>query len=473
MNYSLTCSVSDPYIMVVVRAKKDRDSLSHVLEHYYRSWNSLITIITLGGTRDSERAAEQIRDLARENPYSYIIVLVGREDYRDLRPLKLLEHSANVAIHAVRTAHIRNMRPLEVAVNLEKAKARLRLRLTWFSKLGSYELGCSIFRSGLSIEVPPHPLYDMYFVIGRRHSEVFMRYLRAKLPPVFLVIKRVHDEHDVIIGSKRVAELVIPENDEPYARSISHALYKRSFEQIDLKCTVELSAHHLLHHEQIAKKLLYRAYEIADPDRVIVPWSGGKDSTAALLLALRTFGKNKVTPIFVDTGLEIPLNYYYVEHVCKLLGINPEVEHAMIDRELERRELPTHENRWCTRLKIGALYRAIRRISDRPLIVVGDRDSESLLRLKRPPLRKHEEYLQVAPLKLWSSAMVQMYILLNKVPINPLYQVGFYRLGCYICPAYRVWELNIAEQILREEAENLFRSLLEEQSCLIYRASLP
>ncbi len=464
--------MSKPYLIIVVRAKKDKDSITHVLENYYPSWRDLTQVVTLGGERSAEKAAEKIRDLARLYPTSYIAVLVGREDYHEVAPLRETEQLANVSIHVLRTSKLRNMRPLEAAVNLEKAKARLRLKLSWIRSTKCYELGYSAYRSSTRIEIPPHPLYDIYFVVGRKHADLYSRCIKARLPPVFLVIKRVHDEHDIVVSSRRVAEIVIPENSEPYARYVSPAIYRESLERMDLGSTVDVSASKIKHHERIAESLLRQVCHAVDPDRVIVPWSGGKDSTAALILALKVFGKDKVTPIFVDTGLDLPLNLHYVHYVSEVLGISVEIEHAGIDRELERRDLPTHENRWCTKLKIRALYRAIRRVAKRPLIVVGDRDNESLLRLKRAPIRTHEGYHQVAPLKFWSSALVQLYVLMNKIPLNPLYQIGFYRLGCYICPAYRVWELDIAESILREENyDELFRDLLREQSYLIYQAS--
>jgi len=149
--------------------------------------------------------------------------------------------------------------------------------------------------------------------------------------------------------------------------------------------------------------------------------------------------------------MELDKTYEYIDKVSKLLKISYEVEYAGIYEEFWKRfpELPTHENRWCTKLKIAALYRAIKRISNKPLIIVGDRDNESLLRLKRAPVRYHERYLQVAPLKLWSTLMIQFYLIANNIPLNPLYEFGFYRIGCYICPAYRFWELELVEKYFK------------------------
>lgn len=52
----------------------------------------------------------------------------------------------------------------------------------------------------------------------------------------------------------------------------------------------------------------------------IVSTSGGKDSTATLLLALKQF-PNQVIPVFADTGNEHELTYEYLEYLEQTLGL--------------------------------------------------------------------------------------------------------------------------------------------------------
>ena len=54
----------------------------------------------------------------------------------------------------------------------------------------------------------------------------------------------------------------------------------------------------------------------------IVGLSGGKDSTATLLLAIDRVGKKNVRPVFADTGNEHPETYAYLEYLEKRLGIH-------------------------------------------------------------------------------------------------------------------------------------------------------
>ncbi len=101
--------------------------------------------------------------------------------------------------------------------------------------------------------------------------------------------------------------------------------------------------------------------------------------------------------------------------VSERLGVELHVARVDLGRYVRSVGLPSHDNRWCTRLKIEALYSKVREVAEgRTLIVVGDRDAESELRSKRGPVREHEEFTQAAPLKNWSAAQAQLYILRHR-----------------------------------------------------------
>jgi len=190
---------------------------------------------------------------------------------------------------------------------------------------------------------------------------------------------------------------------------------------------------------------------IRDPDTVIVPWSGGKDSTAALLIAVKAFGRDRVRAIYVDTGIDFPENMEYVEEVSSKIGIDYIVERAYVDEGLlmEDMPMPSPDYRWCTGRKLEALRRAFRGAArGKTIVVTGDRDAESGRRYKRPPARRDQEtgLPLLAPLKPWGGGHVQLYILSRGLPLNPLYEAGFYRIGCYICYSLRSWEINVMKK---------------------------
>lgn len=55
--------------------------------------------------------------------------------------------------------------------------------------------------------------------------------------------------------------------------------------------------------------------------KVIVQFSGGKDSQACLIKACNDYGADKITAVFCDTGWEHQNTYKHIENVVKQLGV--------------------------------------------------------------------------------------------------------------------------------------------------------
>ncbi|RLE52130.1 MAG: phosphoadenosine phosphosulfate reductase, partial [Candidatus Methanomethylicota archaeon] len=352
----------------------------------------------------------------------YYVVLLGRENER----LKELDRffPDNVAFQVVDKSKIRSARLTEIALNFERGRAKIRNVAGWngeayyFSK----HVRDIIIRS-------ENPAIDIF--IGFRGFNEILESFIGSIGRYPLIVRDFGGLHHVYSGKTKIAELIIPDEGE----QVKAFRFNEPLVDVDLNKVISANEEIIKLHESISLKFLEQFKGKGD---VIVPWSGGKDSTCALLLALKVF-KN-VTAIFVDTGLEFPETMDYIEEVSKKLNVKVEIEHARIDEEVKVRGLPTIDDRWCTHLKIEALYRAIRRITDNPIVIVGDRDSESKLRSLRPPARKHEFVFQLAPMKIWPTWLSQLYLIYNGLPLNKLYIKGFYRIGCYICPALRSWE---------------------------------
>lgn len=443
---------------IVVRSKRDRDALRAVTDTYYRGWS--IRVETLKGVRSLDKAKERLMEIIRED--SFTVVLLGREDRSMAKALERFL-PPTCSVHVVPRARVRNARPLTIRKELEKGRAKIRLAAGWDPVDKAYVLS---WHSGARLEGYSYsPAYDNFFIIGTSFKDIMDKLLNKEIGRNTLVLRKMGGEHVIYSGEKICATLHIPDHGcrpRGYVREVDAI-------NVSLDKLLQVNNDVLRAFETVSKRFLERFRDKVDV--VAVPWSGGKDSTSALLLALDVFGPKRVVAVYVDTGVDFPQNREYVENLAKKLSVRLEKVEASVRQGLvsEGLPLPTHKNRWCTARKLDALKSKLRELTGSVLVVVGDRDSESEPRSRRPPVREEEGRIVVAPLKQWSSAHVQLYLLSRGVPLNPLYELGFYRLGCYICPALRSWEVYIMacrEEILRAlESDPVFRTFMKSRGC--------
>ena len=437
--------MANPLIKIMVRAKKDRDAVEATIRTFYKDWDNQIEVVTMGGARKYDDVVNRIEDEAH-NFEGIVVVLYARElnrlkDYKD--------YPINVRLSKVDKAKIRNARISEIYWAIEKGKALFRLHARWLPDEHAYVHFSNL---GSPIKISCKPTYDLYYAVGKKHKEMFQEISHSEIGNNPLVIKYDQGVHEVYQGDVLAMRILIPYEYTDEVKLVGKGEYIPI--DTDIDACVDLNNVYLKFLENFAFKIFELARTMTNYDRVVVPWSGGKDSTASLILALKYFKKDDIVPIFVDTLLDFPQNKLYVDEIAEQLNIDYMYVKADLATELKHRGvLPTKDNRWCTRVKLNALYNAIQKVSDEPIIIIGDRDSESLLRLKRPFIRWHEGMLQVAPIKIWSSALVQLYLFKQGIRLNPLYELGFYRLGCYICPAFRSWERMILEKYFKEFAK--------------------
>lgn len=205
--------------------------------------------------------------------------------------------------------------------------------------------------------------------------------------------------------------------------------------------------------------------------RVIVTYSGGKDSQASLLWTIEHLTKTP-TVVFCDTGWEHPLTYKHVRETTEALGLELVVLKSkkyggMIDLVAQKKRWPSSQRRFCTsELKtIPMIDYILDAVKDDFIVVQGIRAAESANRAKmsaqctyfkyytqpygidkngKPKYRtyRRREILSfveqhaadvLRPVFDWSSQQVIDYILAKGQEPNPLYKMGYKRVGCWPC----------------------------------------
>jgi len=169
-------------------------------------------------------------------------------------------------------------------------------------------------------------------------------------------------------------------------------------------------------------------------------FSGGKDSAVSTLLTREIIPDIDV--IFIDTGLEYPDTLKYVKRFAKEYDLNLHiVDGDYFWDHLEREGIPTKDNRWCNSVcKLIPLKNFFMEHypNKKVLTIDGSRKFESFTRSKLSYTRKSrfiDFQVNLFPILDWNAIDVWSYILLEGIPYNPLYDRGFERIGCYLCPA--------------------------------------
>jgi phosphoadenosine phosphosulfate reductase len=188
------------------------------------------------------------------------------------------------------------------------------------------------------------------------------------------------------------------------------------------------------------------------PLPAVVSFSGGKDSLATLLLALKV---DPYIPIFyIDTGLEFPETAAHVRdiatrHVSPLI-----IEEAPKEAFHEGFLMfgpPGRDFRWCCKTnKLGPTVRAIgKHFPAGVLSFIGQRRYESESRASKPRVWKNPwtpGQVGASPIQNWTALHVWMLIMGEGEPYNPWYDRGLDRIGCFLCPASDLAELKLVEE---------------------------
>lgn len=184
--------------------------------------------------------------------------------------------------------------------------------------------------------------------------------------------------------------------------------------------------------------------------KIVLHFSGGKDSTATLLLMLQ----NGIVPdktLFVDTTKEFPDMYTHIAEVESLTGIKVDKvaidfdywfsEHVKtkgVNRGKSGYGFPDHRNRWCTALKRDTAARVVRSLSGPVIEVLGIAADERDRALSNADRGRILAYPLIDYNITEEAALSLCYS-------NGLYYSGLYqkltRVSCWCCPLKKIGEL--------------------------------
>lgn len=194
--------------------------------------------------------------------------------------------------------------------------------------------------------------------------------------------------------------------------------------------------------------------------KILVPISGGKDSQAALKLALQQYPADQVRGLFCDTQFEHPLTYAHVEKLRSMYGgivIDTVCGGDVMEKSMKHGRFPGGGARHCTdelKIRMTKMYCKYLALLQGEGFEVwyGMRSGESPDRAKRYAGKVCDELYpphDVIPSK-YPKYLAEMGVLFRLCVLhwttrdvldflggeeNPLYAAGFDRVGCFPCQA--------------------------------------
>ena len=117
--------------------------------------------------------------------------------------------------------------------------------------------------------------------------------------------------------------------------------------------------------------------------KVLVAYSGGKDSHASLIWAVKKFGADKIEAVFCDTSWESDITYTHIKETTDALGVKlvilkSKVYNGFVDMAKKKGRFPSAVARFCTEeLKTKPMIDYILDECGHVLVIQGIRANES------------------------------------------------------------------------------------------------
>lgn len=184
-----------------------------------------------------------------------------------------------------------------------------------------------------------------------------------------------------------------------------------------------------------------------DEERIVISFSGGKDSTVTADVVIKALSNPSLVHIFGNTTLEFPLTVEYAERFRRdhpqsifLLAKNEDQNFMDVCGDIGP---PARMMRWCCSMfKTGPITRVINSLyrNQQILTFYGIRRSESVNRSKYNRVEDGAESVKIqqqtvaSPIFFWRDIDIWLYLLAENVNFNDAYRLGYDRVGCWCCP---------------------------------------
>lgn len=184
-----------------------------------------------------------------------------------------------------------------------------------------------------------------------------------------------------------------------------------------------------------------------DEEKIVLSFSGGKDSTVTADVVVKALSNPSLVHIFGNTTLEFPSTVAYAERYMKnhpqAIFLTAKNEEQVFYDVCEDIGPPARMMRWCCSMfKTGPITRVINSLyrNQQILTFYGIRKSESVSRSKYNRVEDDAESVKIqqqtvaSPIFFWKDIDIWLYMLSENVDFNDAYRLGYDRVGCWCCP---------------------------------------
>ena len=174
-------------------------------------------------------------------------------------------------------------------------------------------------------------------------------------------------------------------------------------------------------------RLIQRAYKEYG-DRLVVANSLGKDSMAVWHLAKRV--SPDIRGFIITTRFKPKATKLFMK---RILTLYPEHRVFVNDEAIPDKLYETDPDRCCDILKVKPTRQAIEEMNV-ACWVTGLRSTEGRTRADFQEIEERDKGLiKLNPILIWYEREIWQYLAIHRVPVNPLYAMGYRSLGCAPC----------------------------------------